>query len=105
MANCTGFQMAFLSGEDACGSAEIRINTETMVVCIPEINSHQNFAEGLVEKSDSFVYVGLGGVEHGSEAEDVAHEAAFADEEAVVAGAFHHLRGLRGRRLFGFAVF
>jgi hypothetical protein len=76
-----------------------------MAVCIPEINLHHNFAEGFVEKADGFVDIGFGGVEHGGKAEDVAHEAAFADEQAVVAGAFHDLRGLRGCGLFGFAVF
>src|SRR5579859_552946 len=64
-----------------------------------------HFAERLVEEADGFVDVGLGGVEHGGEAKDVAHEAAFADEKPVVAGAFHDLRGLRRGRLFGLSVF
>src|SRR5579863_2289486 len=86
MANCTGFQMAFLSCGAGCGNAEKRISAETIAVRIPEVNSHHNFAEGFVEDADGFVDVGFGGVEHGGEADDVAGKAAFADEQAVVAG-------------------
>src|SRR5208282_4622050 len=93
IANCTGFQTAFFAGGAACGSAEKRTSAETMAVCIPGIKLHHNFTERFVEQADGFVDVGFGGVEHGGEAEDIAHEAAFADEEAIVAGALHDLGG------------
>src|SRR5579863_80979 len=64
-----------------------------------------DLGEGLVEELDGDVDVGFGGVEHGGEAESVAVKAAFADEETMLTGAFHDLRGGFGSRLLGFAVF
>jgi len=63
-----------------------------------------DLAEGFVEELDGFVDVGLGGVEHGGHAQGVAVEAAFADEQAVLAGALHDLGGGFGSGLFRFAV-
>src|SRR5579864_2082551 len=64
-----------------------------------------DLGEGSVEEADGFVDVGLGRVEHGGEAEGVAVETAFADEQTVLAGALHDLRGGFGSRLFGLAIF
>src|SRR6266851_854977 len=64
-----------------------------------------NLTERLVEELDGFVDVGLGGVQHGGEAESVTVKAAFADEQAVLPGALHHLRGGFGGGLLSLAVF
>src|SRR6266436_989677 len=64
-----------------------------------------NFIERLVEELDGFVDVGLGGVQHGGEAESVTVKAAFADEQTVLPGALHHLRRGFGSGLLSLAVF
>src|SRR5467141_3064099 len=62
--------------------------------------STPDLTERLVEELDGFVDVGLGRVQHGGEAEGVAVEAAFADEQAILARALHHLGGGFGGGLF-----
>src|SRR5260370_42162085 len=64
-----------------------------------------NLAKRSVEELDGFVDVGLGRVQHGGEAKGVAVQAAFANEQAVLASALHHLRGSFGSGLFRLAVF
>src|SRR5229473_6597187 len=49
-----------------------------------------HFAERLIQQADALVHVSFGDVEHRREPQDVAEQAAFADEQAVVAGALHH---------------
>src|SRR5216684_8980827 len=52
-----------------------------------------HFAERLIQQADALVHVSFGDVEHRREPQHVAKQAAFTDEQAVVARALHHLRG------------
>src|SRR5689334_5271177 len=63
-----------------------------------------DLAEGAVEQLDGFVHIRLGGIQHGREAESIAVEAAFADEQAILARALHHLCGGFGGGFFRLAV-
>src|SRR3989441_2195460 len=56
-----------------------------------------DFGERFIEQAGGFIHVGLGDIEHGGEANDVAVEAALADQQAVVAGALHQLQIGKGR--------
>src|SRR6202453_529500 len=66
---------------------------------------YPDLAEGFIEETDTLVRVGFGNVHGRGHADGIAVEAAFADEQAVGAGAFHDLICFLRGRLFGFAVF
>src|SRR5476651_1508885 len=63
------------------------------------------FAERSVQQLHGVVHVALGGVEHGRHANRITEQAAFADQQAVVARPLHHLVSGFRRGFFGLEVF
>src|SRR3984885_57845 len=78
---------------------ELSINHSKMHKSPPDIFKR------FIEQANAFIHVGLGDVHRRSHANDVAVEAALADQKAVVARAFKDLVCGFGSGLFGLAVF
>ncbi len=61
-------------------------------------------SQALIQQFDEIVHVGAADVHRRRDADHVAVQSALADQQAVLARGFHHLRGLRGGGRLGLAV-